>query len=285
MLRGYRDIIPALGLVISSIMAAGASLWLLNSAATLQVGYEHSAKVRADQYAKRRDVIIKYVCSALPGQSQADCINKEREAAREGYRNEYELEAQRITAAWTAHMGWAAIIGMAVGTFSLGLIFFTFRETRKANIIAAPPQLAVFQIALNPSPTGLTGNLVVSNIGRNTCKIKQSFCRHRIQRRDARGHETITILPVENPIVPQSGKSVYLTGGQNYNWPISFTFDLSKYRARIESSTGDLAFFVQGVIWFEDELGLERGMRFLRKYDPKTGLYVPSENPDYEYNG
>ena len=138
MLRGSRSIIIALGLAFCIFFASGGAYWLFSSASSLQARYEQAAKNRSHNYAQRRDIIIKDRCSPLAGTDKAKCINEEREAAREGDRKEYGLEAQRITAAWTAHMGIAAIIGMVASLIGVGLVWTTFHETRIANIIALP---------------------------------------------------------------------------------------------------------------------------------------------------
>ena len=53
------------------------------------------------------------------------------ETADQAYRDEYGLEAQRVTATWTAKMGIVAIIGMMASLIGIVLVFITFRETRR----------------------------------------------------------------------------------------------------------------------------------------------------------
>ncbi|MEL7728503.1 hypothetical protein AAG612_03090 [Citromicrobium bathyomarinum] len=68
---------------------------------------------------------------AIADISRADCDDRIEQAARDAQENTRDLEAQQTMAVWTKAMGLAAVIGMSVGILSLGLIFFTFRETRK----------------------------------------------------------------------------------------------------------------------------------------------------------
>jgi hypothetical protein len=136
MLDRYRGKVGTFGLVIAIILASFSAYWLIDSATNIQSTYENAAKNRADDYSKRRDVIEKNRCLPLASKEEAACINQERESARQGYRDEYDLEAQRVTANWTAHMGIAAIIGMAASLIGVGLVFFTFRETQRTAEIA-----------------------------------------------------------------------------------------------------------------------------------------------------
>lgn len=181
-----RGILTALGLAFCVLLAGGVVFWLSSSASNLQASYEHSAKNRADDYAQRRDVIIENRCLPLTGSKQADCINEEREAARKGYRDEYDLEAQRITAVWTAHMGIAAIIGMAASLIGVGLVWVTFRETRKAASISERtykafiamerPKLVVkFSEVERHADGNIAFEVSVTNIGKSSCVVTKGL--------------------------------------------------------------------------------------------------------------
>lgn len=137
-----RSWLGSIGLIVCILIASGAAWLLLDNASTLQRGYEQSAKNGADDYAKRRDVIIEDRCLPMAAKEKAACINEENQTARQGKADEYDLEAQRITATWTAHMGVAAIIGMAASLIGVGLIFVTFQATRRANDIAQQSHIA-----------------------------------------------------------------------------------------------------------------------------------------------
>ena len=181
-----RGLLTALGLAFCVLLAAGGAFRLYSSASTSQASYERTAEDRAHDYSQRRDVIIEDRCLPLAGSKQADCINEEREAARQGYRDEYDLEAQRITAVWTAHMGIAAIIGMAASLIGVGLVWTTFRETRKAANISERtykafiamerPRLVVKFGEVKRYAGGRIGfDLSVTNIGKSSCVVTKGL--------------------------------------------------------------------------------------------------------------
>jgi len=72
----------------------------------------------------------------MPLPDKQQCIREESQIYRDGQRNEYDLEAQLVTSAWTRSMGIAAIIGMVASLIGVGLVLITFRATRHANDIA-----------------------------------------------------------------------------------------------------------------------------------------------------
>jgi hypothetical protein len=120
------------GLIALALLAALGGAGLLYKATKLQTGYESGATKEAKYYADAAHIKIERRCVPLAAPEEAKCRSEEREAAREGQRREYDLEAQRVTANWTRYMAYAAIVGMVVGIFGIGLIFVTFRETRSA---------------------------------------------------------------------------------------------------------------------------------------------------------
>lgn len=130
MSKRHWGIICSIGLTI--VLAGLLAYKLIDYTASKQASYEQTAKDNANNYAKRRDIIIHDTCDKIvAADKQAACINEQRDTARKGKHDEYDLEAQRTTAAWTAAMGIAAIVGMAVGIIGVGLIWITFHETRR----------------------------------------------------------------------------------------------------------------------------------------------------------
>jgi hypothetical protein len=123
-------------LAIAVLAAAATSGWLIYSANQLELEHQQNAKARADNYTNRASVAEQRTCAHLAAKAKLDCIKEERQTARQGRHDEYDLQAQFVMSVWTRYMGVAAIIGMAVGIFGLGLVFVTFHETRKANEIA-----------------------------------------------------------------------------------------------------------------------------------------------------
>jgi hypothetical protein len=105
--------------------------YLINEASQEESAYGHDRQTKAGYYARRADIAAKGGCFPVTDQGKADCVREERDAARQGIHDEYDLEAQRVTSVWTRYMGIAAMIGMGVGIFSLTLIFVTFREARR----------------------------------------------------------------------------------------------------------------------------------------------------------
>lgn len=120
-----------MGLALLLAFSGGSGWMLYNEADRLETAYEQRAKDKARYYADRAHIAAKGHCARLPPPAQRQCIREERDAARQGTHDEYDLQAQLVTSVWTRHMGIAAIIGMAVGMFGVGLIFATFRATRK----------------------------------------------------------------------------------------------------------------------------------------------------------
>lgn len=108
---------------------------------------------------------------AVDGLSIDQCRSEIEQNARRAERDERNLEAQRSVAVWTRAMGVATLIAMTVGIFGLGLIFVTFRETRRAaneglraNEIAKAQQRAriVVKAELGRFVTATQQSLVVS---------------------------------------------------------------------------------------------------------------------------
>ena len=129
MLGSNRNDVFAVGLAGLLAVAAATTLYL--SASQQQSEYSRSANHYAHQYADERAIEAKE-CIALAPPKRDECQDQAREAARSGQRSEYDLEAQRVTATWTQHMGIAAMIGMAVSIVGVGLVWTTFRETRNS---------------------------------------------------------------------------------------------------------------------------------------------------------
>jgi hypothetical protein len=91
------------------------------------------AQIQDDQ--ARRE--IERGCQNLPGPGERiDCEQQAHQEPDKAKREIRDLEAQQTMALWTRYMGLAAIIGTTVGIIGVGLIFFTFKETRRTAEIA-----------------------------------------------------------------------------------------------------------------------------------------------------
>jgi ElaB/YqjD/DUF883 family membrane-anchored ribosome-binding protein len=132
MSSSYRRSIYLAGLTVTALLASIVGMLLYTEAQQLQGLYEHQAEQRAEHYRERAHVARERCGRIVPASEKADCVREERDAARQGEREAYDLQAQLVTSAWTRAMGIAAIIGMAVGIVGVGLVLITFRETRKA---------------------------------------------------------------------------------------------------------------------------------------------------------
>jgi len=101
--------------------------WANTEETRYQIAAERDAQYEAD--AARERVQLECAVSDIP---RAECNERIQYEAQEAQERTRDLEAQQSMSVWTKAMGIAAVIGMAVGIFGLGLIFFTFRETRRA---------------------------------------------------------------------------------------------------------------------------------------------------------
>lgn len=98
--------------------------------------YEDQAKEKAAYYADRARLIIETTCLQLAPADQRNCVREQAQAARQSQHDEYDLQAQRETAAWTRAMGIAALIAMVFGMVGVGLVYLTFSAQRRGNRIA-----------------------------------------------------------------------------------------------------------------------------------------------------
>lgn len=131
MLAGNRGGGGKVGLALALILAGIIAFVLWRDASSSETAAQIDAQNRAADYANTERIDVNPKCVILK-LSEQDCAIEAQKAARPDQRNEYDLEAQRTMAAWTRAMGIAAVIGMGVGIFGLGLIFMTLRETRRA---------------------------------------------------------------------------------------------------------------------------------------------------------
>ena len=98
--------------------------------------YEHHASDKSAEYAENAEREIARDCMSIPTNGDLNCVREREYAARQNQREEQDLAAQRVTAWWTAIMGVAALIGMALSAVGVFLVWTTFAETRRANSIA-----------------------------------------------------------------------------------------------------------------------------------------------------
>lgn len=123
-------------LVLAALTVSGAVLYGLSQ----QIAYDQEAQDRIADYAKHSREQIARACFAFPGLNQVECVSqayqKSSPERREYERRELDLVAQQKMALWTAVMGVAAMIGMALSAVGVWLVWTTFRETRRQAQIA-----------------------------------------------------------------------------------------------------------------------------------------------------
>ena len=152
-------------------LACTAGGWFqIDRTLVLQGTYEQTAREHADNYRRSAAEEITRSCYPLATEKRAACIATTEQAARAQERQEYDLEAQRITAAWTAAMGSAAIIGMFVGIVGVALVWSTFRETRRqAQAAQSHLDLALVQAAPD---VRMRANLTVAGPGHDHGQLR-----------------------------------------------------------------------------------------------------------------
>ncbi len=117
-----------------SVVALGALFWVwfLWQLSADQTRGEIENQYATRDYAERTEESISNFCMTLPDADKTDCIEKAIESRRKEQRNERDLNAQETMARWTWVMGGIAGIGLIVSLIGIGLIYVTFKETRRA---------------------------------------------------------------------------------------------------------------------------------------------------------
>lgn len=120
------------GWVIAGILLLGGATFYIFSLTTEQHEYETIATQNTNyqsdtSISPKSGTKVQFVTEASPNRP-----SDTEYAARDHDRGEYDLEAQQTMALWTAAMGKAAIIGVALSALGVGLIFTTFRATQHA---------------------------------------------------------------------------------------------------------------------------------------------------------
>jgi hypothetical protein len=96
-----------------------------------QSEYKREADQQARENARNTDQYVRDRCVPLTPIAQADCTRQARREEQGQTRDAHDLYAQRSMALWTSLMGSAAIIGMALSSIGVFLVWTTFREARR----------------------------------------------------------------------------------------------------------------------------------------------------------
>lgn len=136
MLRGNWRPVYTAGLVVFALLGAAVGGDLYWDAIGLEGQYQRQTDHKAKEYRDRAHQRAESRCRHVPAEAIRQCVYEEYNAAEQGEHDQTDLQAQLVTSAWTRAMGIAAIIGMSVGIVGVGLVFITFRETKRAADIA-----------------------------------------------------------------------------------------------------------------------------------------------------
>jgi hypothetical protein len=126
----------ALAFVAALILGA----MFINSGLSRDAVYQGQANANTREYAAYTDQQIRQSCVRLIGDEKANCIAKYRQESRNNERNEQDLVAQRKSANWAYIMGAAAVVGMVLSVIGVVLVWTTFDETRRANLLSKDMQ-------------------------------------------------------------------------------------------------------------------------------------------------
>ena len=107
-----------------------------------QSKYQYEAESGHADYTRRATEVIPKGCLAHAARSveKSNCIKKAvseyRLKVRDNDREYRDLVAQQTSALWTGIMGIAALIGIALSALGVALVWTTFQETKRTNLIA-----------------------------------------------------------------------------------------------------------------------------------------------------
>ena len=154
-------------------------LALIGLTYSCQLKYAEHSDQRSREHAKHANEQIAQACRGVPNAQLVGCFAEARvrsELQKQQYRHdEADLVAQQTSALWTGVMGIAALIGMALSAVGVALVFFTFRETKHANLlnmrenaratrraVAGARETAEALAAANKTAEGATGQVEVA---------------------------------------------------------------------------------------------------------------------------
>lgn len=129
MLRGNWRYIVAFGLAV--LVPLGIVGLIYREAAVLETFYQHQADEGAHAARYGGPIHAQRACALVPLPERAECQADEINAARERERQERDLQAQLVMSAWTRVMALTALFATMVSIIGVGLVYTTFRETRR----------------------------------------------------------------------------------------------------------------------------------------------------------
>lgn len=127
--RGRFDYLGLLAALAIALPLYVAMIWDMSAQ---QARGEVEATYAARDYAESTDKHIRDLCVVGPLQARLECAKEIIAANRESERGERDLQAQEAMARWTFVMGGVAAFGVLISLIGVGLVYVTFRETRRA---------------------------------------------------------------------------------------------------------------------------------------------------------
>jgi hypothetical protein len=134
--RGDGDTFNVLDVAIAIVLAALLVTVALAWGLAREAEYNQQADNHTREYAANTYYPAYNACLALAAKSQPDCVAKARNEARDYERDERDLVAQNISALWAYIMGAAAVVGAALSTVGVFLVWTTFHATKAGNEIS-----------------------------------------------------------------------------------------------------------------------------------------------------
>jgi hypothetical protein len=135
-------------LVAFGLLAFATFQWV--DAAGAQSTIERHANYDAQVQRNQATGAVERSCADVPAPKRAACQNQTYKPYEDAEREIRDLEAQQVSALWNRVIGRTAIVGMAVGIIGLTLVFTTFWETRKGNLIQLAAQRPWVTIEVRP---------------------------------------------------------------------------------------------------------------------------------------
>lgn len=153
-------------------LISAAALAVILTGTSYQAGYDQQAREATGEYSRYAEQQVGEACRGVVSVELVHCFAEARMAAKlkeyEYKRSQDDLVAQRTAALWTGIMGCAAVFGFFLSVAGVYLVWTTFKETRKANLIALSeraPSVHVEHISFEERGNDIAVEIKVRNYG------------------------------------------------------------------------------------------------------------------------